>query len=160
MTLKACKGEVNNALKKQAVRHTAGVIPQVAITETDNTPSTAPILRSLATELSAQSVHPLLVSRWSQLCGSLAALAHESLSSEDSIGRTLQLTRAFHRDAWDLMQTHHKDLRADARQELAHLQGVVSDRIFMELLEEAARDQLRRQFPWVSADRLWDRLQP
>ena len=159
MTLKACKGEVNSALKKQASRHTAGVVPLETPTE-EETDSNSLVLQTLVAELSDKPVHPLLSDRWIRLIRSLDELSRESLSVEDRIARTLRLTRDFHRDAWDLMQAHHNELRAAAEEELAHLQGVVSDRIWMDLLEEAARDQLRRQFPWVSADQLWDRLQP
>ena len=50
MTLKACKGEVNTALKKQAARHTAGVVPQESQSKPGDSPVSDSALRSLTEE--------------------------------------------------------------------------------------------------------------
>ena len=94
------------------------------------------------------------------MVAAFSAISRMDLSPEECTRRVMSAVRIFHRDAWDAMHRHHPELREAARVELGPLEGAVSERVFTELLEEAARDQLRRRFVLVSADRLWDRLQP
>jgi hypothetical protein len=161
LTLRACKGEVNKALKKQAARNPSGVLP-VPTPEPD-----APALSThgqklseLVTDLEKINVDPELQTSWRALAASLLKIASQELALEECTRQVMSTVRIFHRDAWDAMHCHHGKLREAARTELGPLEGAVSERIFLELLEEAARDQLRRRFVLVSADRLWDRLQP
>jgi hypothetical protein len=165
LTLKACRGEVNRALKKQAARHTSGVLPSPeAVPSGAQMPEASPEhsreLLDLVAELDGVDVEPELQELWSVLRHALTELAAPGLSIEERTTRVMGAVRIFHRDAWDAMSAFHEELREAAREELGPLEGAVSERIFLELLEEAARDQLRRRFVLVSADRLWDRLQP
>ena len=162
LTLKACQGEVRKALKRQAARHPDS--PLLTEVPADRTPTTVlphrKALIGLRRELEAIEVTPELGKTWETLLTALDRLTGSDLSLEKCCTLAIGATRIFHREAWDAMRLHHEELRRLAREELAHLEGAVSERIFSELLEEAARDQLRRRFPLVSADQLWDRLQP
>jgi hypothetical protein len=161
LTLSACRGEVRKALKRQAARNSAGLVlsdPEPARTPTSHHHIRA--LRELIKELEDTEVDSELRTTWTTLIETLRELSHHESSLDDCTRSAMSAIRIFHRDAWDAMSAHHSSLRDAAREELASLQGAVSDRIFLELLEEAARDQLRRRHLLVSADRLWDRLQP
>jgi len=162
LTLKACKGEVAKALKKQAARNTQGALLAEASCAPvpDGAPSHASALHGLIEELECVEVASEMRQAWRTLLSDLRELAEEAPALEQATVRAIGAARDFQREAWSAMAAHHPSLRQAARVELAHLEGAVSERIFLELLEETARDQLRRRFPLVSADQLWDRLQP
>ena len=161
LTLKACRGEVTKALKKQAARNSSGVLLRPELPpDSSPHPENRPELLQLVADLDEINVESELQDSWSALKRAFTELAAQELSTEECTTRVMGAVRVFHRDAWDAMSAFHEELREAARVELGPLEGAVSDRIFLELLEETARDQLRRRFVLVSADRLWDRLQP
>lgn len=70
------------------------------------------------------------------------------------VGQALQISRAFFEQAWE--RGDREALLAQARQELASLEGQVAAPRFAQLVEEVARDLLRQGHPLLSATRIWD----
>ena len=162
LTLAACRGEVRKSMKKQAQRNSSAPIvsEKIPTFESDPIQLQHEALRIFINELEASVPTMDLIPCWTQLIAALQQAGAQTNNIETCLTHAVSAIRVFHRDAWDAMQHQHSELRKAARKELAPLEGAVSERVFLELLEETARDQLRRQYPLVSADRLWDRLQP
>jgi len=112
----------------------------------------------LAEEIARPTVSEELAPIRAQLCAELGRLGRADLPAESRAVAAIAACRAFHTAVWEADTTDRPALYAAATAELEPLRAGVSPRLFTDLLEEAARDRLRREFPLVSANEVWDRL--
>lgn len=68
--------------------------------------------------------------------------------------------RAFHERLYDDDPAAAQQARQAAAAELAYLDGALEPRTLQGLIEEAARDRLRRRYPTLNAAAVWERLRP
>lgn len=115
-------------------------------------------LAALLAELRAMAVEASLELDREALCAELQAMDGSS-SHPDELGRAAALAiRRFHAAAWLAASAEHPKLRARAEALLESLRSSLGEADWAELVEEQARDLLRRRFPAVSAKRVWDTL--
>jgi len=130
---------------------------QAAAPPVDSTPSSGR-LAGLLGELRAMAVDASLEPERAALCAELQAL-DSSAAHPDELGRAAALAiRGFHAAAWVAASAEHGALRAQAEALLEPLRSSLAEAEWAELVEEQARDLLRRRFPAVSAKRVWDTL--
>ncbi len=96
--------------------------------------------------------------RLRDLAGALRALPL------DAIDRVVQaasgLIRAFHVAVWqDLAEPDREALRAHARADLGDLRTLLDEVALTAIVEENARDSVRRRYDWLSTATVWDLLE-
>jgi hypothetical protein len=68
--------------------------------------------------------------------------------------------RVFHERLYEDDPHCAQQAREAAAAELAYLDGALEPRTLQGLIEEAARDRLRRRYPTLNAAAVWERLRP
>lgn len=79
---------------------------------------------------------------------------------EAAAAAAMRAVRRFHEGCWEALAEGQAPLLAEAERGLDALRSALSPATFAELVESAARDQVRARFPTLSAREVWDRLQP
>ena len=159
MGLGSCKKEVKKLLGggRLATRS-----PPPARPAADRSPSGPEArLAALAIEIAGMEVAPPFSSPRAELVGQLEQLATESpglLGEEELAVRAIDAGRRFQERCWELhLAQHPLDLDA-APEALIEMRKALGERVYRDLVEEAARASLRGRFPLVCAQVVWDRV--
>lgn len=145
MTLSSCKSEVK---KLVGTPSTPNFERSTGATAAPSASLAAEIQRLEAVEVPAALVHVR-----AKLVAEL-----RGLDLDAGAPAVLACVRRFHERVWDATAPEHAALQAAARSELSSLEGVVSAKVFADLIDEHVRQGIRARVAEFTMERVWTAL--
>ena len=143
LTLGACKGEVKKLVGRTSTPASATERGAEAVQRTS--------LDDLIASWASVPVHSDLTQLRAQLIEELRKV----MGSSDPTAAAMACVRRFHERHWEATAAEHASLRHAARNELSGLEGVVSAKVFADLLDEHIRQTIRGRVGEFTVERLW-----